>query len=452
MILKASIVMRALSTEFKAQCGDLEQVNLTAPMIVSDGAMSYDFYCWVVNGAEKPVGMLDLQVTMDDDFIAVAVYQSALLGVQSDPIPGIEITGTKPGTTAYTATCYYGQQVSLAAPVVASPTGVRYSFQHWRVEGVDMPAGQDTIEVLMDAEKLAVAVYSVQTHTLSVQASPISNVEIGGTKPGTTNYAITCTNQESVDLSAPGQVVSGGRRYNFVRWRVNGAEQPAGQTDLHLIIAADSTVVAAYEVQHYDLTVKSAPVSGFSIGGNKPGTTGYSAVCQDQEIVNLSVPEEAIVQGTAYAFLRWIVDGTDQPEGQTGIQLAMSSGHVAEAVFSLASRTLTVCSMPVSGVAISGSRIGITDYSQDCVNQEPVTLVAPSSAAIGGRVWHFLYWLVDGQPKPRYVLNLALTMDTAHTAIAVYDWTPPGDLNGDCRVNVLDLIQVRNRLGTRCSQ
>ena len=30
-------------------------------------------------------------------------------------------------------------------------------------------------------------------------------------------------------------------------------------------------------------------------------------------------------------------------------------------------------------------------------------------------------------------------------------WTIPGDATGDCRVNVLDLIRVRNRLGQPAS-
>jgi len=78
--------------------------------------------------------------------------------------------------------------------------------------------------------------------------------------------------------------------------------------------------------------------------------------------------------------------------------------------------------------------------------------LTPATASIGGRNWFFEYWMIDGQPKPRYIPIVSLTMDADHTAIAVYDWTPPGDLNGDCRVNVLDLIQVRNRLGRTCSQ
>ena len=40
-------------------------------------------------------------------------------------------------------------------------------------------------------------------------------------------------------------------------------------------------------------------------------------------------------------------------------------------------------------------------------------------------------------------------MDTDHTAVAVYNLF--GDVNGDCRVNVLDLILTRNHLGQSVS-
>ena len=48
--------------------------------------------------------------------------------------------------------------------------------------------------------------------------------------------------------------------------------------------------------------------------------------------------------------------------------------------------------------------------------------------------------------------ELQLAMDADQKATAQYDWRLPGDYNGDCTVKVLDLIYVRNRLGTTCSE
>ena len=43
-------------------------------------------------------------------------------------------------------------------------------------------------------------------------------------------------------------------------------------------------------------------------------------------------------------------------------------------------------------------------------------------------------------------------MDSDHIAEAIYDWRLDGDNNNDCQVNVLDLLHVRNRLRTTCSE
>ena len=81
-----------------------------------------------------------------------------------------------------------------------------------------------------------------------------------------------------------------------------------------------------------------------------------------------------------------------------------------------------------------------------------MNLTAPAVASIGGRNWFFEYWVVDGQPKWRYIPVVSLMMDADHTATAAYDYAPAGDIDGNCNVNVLDLILLRNRLGQTCSQ
>ena len=43
-------------------------------------------------------------------------------------------------------------------------------------------------------------------------------------------------------------------------------------------------------------------------------------------------------------------------------------------------------------------------------------------------------------------------MDADHTALAQYDWRLSGDVTDDCKVNILDMIFVRNHLNTACSE
>jgi len=58
--------------------------------------------------------------------------------------------------------------------------------------------------------------------------------------------------------------------------------------------------------------------------------------------------------------------------------------------------------------------------------------------------------LAPGEDRP--FNEVEVTMDDRRTAVAQYDWRLPGDYNDDCTVNVLDLLFVRNRLQTKCSE
>lgn len=55
------------------------------------------------------------------------------------------------------------------------------------------------------------------------------------------------------------------------------------------------------------------------------------------------------------------------------------------------------------------------------------------------------------QPQAYGENQLQLTMDTDHTVMAVYDWRLPGDANRDDLVDLLDIIYIRGKLYTGCS-
>ena len=204
------------------------------------------------------------------------------------------------------------------------------------------------------------------------------------------------------------------------------------------------TVTAEYEIQKHTLTVQSTPVAGVSITGTKPGTTIYTATCTDHQALNLSAPPTATVAGSDYSFVRWTVDGAAKPDLQTSLSLTMYADHTATAVY-FRHCTLSVRSSPITGVNVLGDKTGKTDYAVEFEQQQSVTLSAQPGVVVGIRSFPFVWWTLDGVPQPLRQANLQLTMDTDHTAVAVYNLL--GDVNGDCRVNVLDLILVRNRLG-----
>lgn len=69
-----------------------------------------------------------------------------------------------------------------------------------------------------------------------------------------------------------------------------------------------------------------------------------------------------------------------------------------------------------------------------------------------GRNYTFARWFVGTTPMAKGQVTLQVKMDAPRVVVAQYDWRLPGDMNEDCQVNVLDLIQTRNKLGTKCSQ
>ena len=147
-------------------------------------------------------------------------------------------------------------------------------------------------------------------------------------------------------------------------------------------------------------------------------------------------------------------DYAQETEPNGGCINAGAYGNTEEASRSFVppTYTLTVLSAPVLGIHIAGDRPGTTLYAVTCDDQEVVNLAAPEGVSLEGRSCHFAFWAVDNVRQPSRQTDVQLIMDTNHTAMAVYDWRLPGDVTGDCLVNVLDMIFVRNHARTACSE
>ncbi|NQT21568.1 MAG: hypothetical protein HQ592_17825, partial [Planctomycetes bacterium] len=90
------------------------------------------------------------------------------------------------------------------------------------------------------------AEYAVRRHTLTVQSTSITGVDITGDKPGATDYTATCDDQDVVSLTAPEVVWRGDDSYIFIRWKRDEADQMPGQTTVQIRMAADHRVQAVY--------------------------------------------------------------------------------------------------------------------------------------------------------------------------------------------------------------
>jgi len=198
------------------------------------------------------------------------------------------------------------------------------------------------------------------------------------------------------------------------------------------------------------LVIRSAPITGVSIAGDATGVTPFwQYYDQPGQSGTLSAPSVALNSSVRYDFVRWEIDGEQQPQGQTSVEFTVDASTMATAVYELRTHTLTVVSQALAGLDIMGDDPGNTPYCATRTDQEAVHLALdePLSIVSDDQLYNFVYWMIDGVPQPRGGTSVDIVMDADRTATAVYNMF--ADANGDCVVNVLDLIFVRNRLGER---
>ena len=263
------------------------------------------------------------------------------------------------------------------------------------------------------------------TVSLAVRSEPVTGLSITGDRPGVTGYFAVCVQGQPVNLTAPSTIVSAGARYDFQHWRVNGIDYPDGVTSLQIVPDADTTAVAVYGVRTFTLTVSSTPVQGIAIDGTIPGTTSYSADCLEDLAVSLSAPPVAVVGDVRYSFVQWKLDGIGRPAGQALLTVSMNEAHAAVAAYQVQTHGLTVQSTPVTGVPITGTSAGSTNYTASCEDQLVVSLWAPKLVVVQNARYKLLRWTLDGADQPPGQASLQLVMDAPHTAVAVYEQVAP---------------------------
>jgi 5-hydroxyisourate hydrolase-like protein (transthyretin family) len=82
--------------------------------------------------------------------------------------------------------------------------------------------------------------------------------------------------------------------------------------------------------------------------------------------------------------------------------------------------TLTVQSAPVSGVVISGTHPGASNYAVSDGDCAAVTLTAPESWMDGSTLYEFVRWTVNGSAEPANQVTVAFSLSAHTTATAEY--------------------------------
>jgi len=414
-------------TDYRLNCDSGERVKLIAPAEIVWDNVTYNFYRWwmpgVLSWKER-----EFQITVNFSCYIVAVYneQPSTLIVRSEPFSGIVISCPHPEvgpsyipssiTTEYTKSLNHYADVIFSAPAEVQHDGSFFSFDRWILNGVEKDAGKTGLSFEMNGDKTAVAVYASTGH-LEVSSSPFG-IRIGGDQPGTTPYEAIWTG--TVELSAPLFADQDDTRWMFNHWEIDGIAQPESQCTITVTMPPDHSLTAIYEIRQPQVHVMSTPITEIPISGDKPGTTNYTASCSISESVNLQAPEIITAGGVEYHFIRWTVGADSQNHPDPVIRINVDYDVDLTACYSDQQPTLTVSSSPCTGISITGSRPGTTDYTVTGEYLEEVTLQAPGSIFCSRGPCGFTGWIVDG----RYMLpgetTARITLRGAHTALAMY--------------------------------
>jgi len=164
--------------------------------------------------------------------------QQYYLTVRTDPLD----IGTIPGEGWYNACTL----INLTAPeFFPGPTGIRYRFNYWDVDGASQGIGIYEIAVHMDANHTATAHYITQYH-LNLTTSPP-----GVTTPAGVGWYDTGTN---APIFAPEfiSIEPGASRYEFNGWTTENMSEIADPSATSTTVLMDKakTVIANYVTQY----------------------------------------------------------------------------------------------------------------------------------------------------------------------------------------------------------
>ena len=240
----------------------------------------------------------------------------------------IQVNNPRYGTTAPIPGDYW-QRPQQSIQVTATPAG-NCRFDHWELDGQN--AGTSTqYTVTMDAPHTLQAVFKTNSHQVTITAigtgpDAVSTiVTVDGVTYDPTRLPLTLYWEDgSTHTVEAAQTVStsvSGKCYNWDRWVGGGSARV-----LQITANSTLTLTASFKTQ-YLLSAYSIP-TGAETMKNPDSTTGFY---DPGTTVQLTASNDY----GGLAFVRWLLNGEPQPQGQTSLTVTMSEPSVAIAMYEM---------------------------------------------------------------------------------------------------------------------
>ncbi|HUW33471.1 MAG TPA: right-handed parallel beta-helix repeat-containing protein [Planctomycetota bacterium] len=342
--------------------------------------------------------------------ITVGMSHNALvlrrLDVQSSGVPGVPVGGTVAGHTDYEWALAEGSPVTLTAVAVFGD----FRFLRWMTPSGETVSADPLTTFTLAEDVVVVAEYEQKDWVrLTVRSSNDLKVQITGSLSGTTPFSHDFLNGTEITLTGPASV--GG--LPFAGWRSSSGILLCSEETFTFTITTGKTLVVAYEPYVSNLRVESSGAKAVRIEGTAPGTTDYEMSITQGAFVTLVAP----LYWSGHRFVEWRdAAGVSICEDVTlGFEIEGDT-TVAAAYVSVPHPVLTVTSSGVSGVSISGTVAGVTDYSVELLAGTSVALTAPEYA--NGHL--FMHWQdASGDTvAPDWSFGFTITSNT--TLVACY--------------------------------
>lgn len=355
---------------------------LSVPPSFVSGPTTYTFQRWE-DGTTASTRTVQLLANAAVSATYVAVHPT--LTLLSSP------AGAGTLTAVPTPPYEVGQTVVINAAAV---NPVDYTFKNWLNEDSTVLSPNAQTSVQLNSNRTLTAEFTSVTHpTLTLLKNP---ADIGGTISASPSPPYSVNQNVTVSASPP----SG---YFIGSWQVDGVQVNGTTSPITVRMDTSHVVVVNFARVTHNLIVASDPITGVpvSVDGSSYSTpTGAITLTEGSHVVVIP----AVVG--EYAFQKW-----EDNSKNTTRTISLTADRTITCFFAVNTHTLTINTVPagVGGITVDGAGYTAPVKLLDGILH---TIVAPSTAVVGGSNYAFLRW-EDGSTSPTRVMML-----TADTTIA----------------------------------